>query len=66
MKRSIAFDDRDKRILTMYNQNPNVSQETIGSDIGLKQPSVAVRIRKLKEAGSLEQMAGIDPFKLGL
>ena len=66
MKRSIAFDEKDKKILTMFSQNPNVSQETIGLEIGLKQPSVAVRIRKLKEAGALEQMAGIDPFKLGL
>ena len=66
MKRNIAFDDRDKKILTMYSRDPNVSQERIGSEIGLKQPSVAVRIRKLKDAGALEQMAGIDPFKLGL
>ncbi|MCK5024507.1 MAG: Lrp/AsnC family transcriptional regulator [Thermoplasmata archaeon] len=66
MKRSIAFDDKDKKILTMYSRDPNVSQETIGIEIGLKQPSVAVRIRKLKDAGALEQMAGVDPFKLGL
>ncbi len=66
MKRNIAFDDRDKKILTMYSRDPNVSQETVGVEIGLKQPSVAVRIRKLKDAGALEQMAGIDPFKLGL
>jgi Lrp/AsnC family leucine-responsive transcriptional regulator len=66
MKRSIAFDDKDKKILTMFSQNPNVSQEAIGEEIGMKQPSVAVRIRKLKEAGALEKIAGVDPFKLGL
>ena len=66
MKQSIAFDERDKKILTMYSRNPNVSQEVIGDEIGLKQPSVAVRIRKLKDAGALEQLAGVDPFKLGL
>ena len=66
MIRTIAFDEKDKKILTMFSQNPNVSQEIIGEEIGMKQPSVAVRIRKLKEAGALEQMAGIDPFRLGL
>lgn len=66
MKRNIAFDEKDKMILTMYSRNPDVSQEAIGIEIGLKQPSVAVRIRKLKEAGALEQLAGIDPFRLGL
>ena len=66
MKRNIAFDDKDKKILTMFSQNPHISQEAIGDEIGMKQPSVAVRIRKLKDAGALEQMAGVDPFKLGL
>ncbi len=66
MMRNIAFDDKDKRILTMFSQNPDISQEAIGEEIGMKQPSVAVRIRKLKDAGALEQMAGVDPFKLGL
>ena len=66
MIRSIAFDDKDKKILTMFSQNPDISQEAVGAEIGLKQPSVAVRIRKLKDVGALEQMAGVDPFKLGL
>ncbi|MBA3045617.1 MAG: Lrp/AsnC family transcriptional regulator [Candidatus Thermoplasmatota archaeon] len=66
MKRNIAFDDKDKKILTMFSQNPNVSQEVIGEEIGMKQPSVAVRIRKLREAGALEIQAGVDPFRLCL
>lgn len=66
MKRNVAFDEKDKAILTMYSNDPNVSQEVIGEEIGLKQPSVAVRIRKLKEIGALEQLAGVDPFRLGL
>jgi DNA-binding Lrp family transcriptional regulator len=50
----------------MFSKNPGVSQDTIGEVVGLSQPSVAVRVRKLKEAGALELQAGVDPFKLGL
>ena len=66
MKQSITFDEKDKKILTMFSRNPEVSQEAIGEEIGMKQPSVAVRIRKLKGVGALELLAGVDPFKLGL
>ena len=66
MKQNISFDEKDKKILTMFSRNPEVSQEAIGEEIGMKQPSVAVRIRKLKAAGALELLAGVEPFKLGL
>lgn len=66
MKFKPVFDEKDKTILTMFSKNPGVSQDTIGEVVGLSQPSVAVRIRKLREAGALELQAGVDPFKLGL
>ena len=66
MKMKPVFDEKDKTILTMFSKNPDVSQETIGEVIGLSQPSVAVRIKKLRDAGALEVQAGVDPFKLGL
>jgi DNA-binding Lrp family transcriptional regulator len=66
MKLKPSFDEKDKVILTMYSKNPDVSQEKIADIIGLRQPSVAVRIRKLRDAGALELQAGVDPFKLGL
>jgi DNA-binding Lrp family transcriptional regulator len=61
-----TFDEKDKAILTMFSRNPGVSQDAIAKEIGLRQPSVAVRLRKLKDRGALEIQAGIDPFRIGL
>ena len=66
MKFKPTFDRKDKMILTMFSHNPDVSQDSVAEEIKLSQPSVAVRIRKLRDAGALELQAGVDPFKLGL
>ncbi|MDG6220847.1 MAG: Lrp/AsnC family transcriptional regulator [Candidatus Thermoplasmatota archaeon] len=60
------FDQKDRMILAMYSKDPHISQELMAQEIGLKQPSVAARIRKLKHAGALEHQAGMEPFKIGL
>lgn len=60
------FDDKDKVIISMFSEDPGVSQESIAREISLRQPSVAVRVRKLRDSGALSVQAGVDPFKLGL
>ncbi len=50
----------------MYAKNSDVSQEEIARAIELSQPSVAMRIRKLKDNGALETQTGINPLKMGL
>ncbi len=50
----------------MYATNPDVSQEEIGDKIELSQPSVAARVRKLKESGAIENHTGVNPLKMGL
>lgn len=62
----MKIDEKDRCIITMFAKDANVSQDEIASRIGLSQPSVAMRIRKLKDAGALETQTGIDPFKMGL
>jgi len=62
----MKIDEKDRTIISMYALNPNVSQEDIAHQIGLSQPSVAVRIRKLKERGAIETQTGINPLKMGL
>ncbi len=62
----MKIDVKDRTIITMYAKNPDVSQEEIAQQIGLSQPSVAVRIRKLKEQGAIETHTGINPLKMGL
>jgi len=62
----MKLDQKDRTIITMYARNPNISQEEIAREIGLSQPSVAVRIRKLREKGAIETRTGINPMKMGL
>lgn len=62
----MPLDEKDRVIITMYAEDPNVSQESIARRVRLSQPSVAARISKLKEAGALEFQYGINPLKLGL
>ena len=56
----MRFDAKDKIIISMYAEDPDVSQETIGKKVNLSQPSVAARIAKLKEAGALSSQLGIN------
>jgi len=62
----MKMDNKDRMILSMYAKNPDVSQEEIGAAIELSQPSVAARVRKLKESGAIETLTGINPMKMGL
>ncbi len=62
----MKIDDKDRVIISMYSNDPDVSQDDIARVIELSQPSVAVRIRKLKEGGALETQTGINPLKMGL
>ena len=66
MAPTAAFDARDRKILTMFSADPGVSQDAVAREIGLSQPSVAARVRKLRDSGALSVSAGMDPFKLGL
>lgn len=60
------LDDADRTIITMYARNPATSQEALARELGISQPSVAVRIRKLREMGALVEQVGVDPAKVGL
>lgn len=62
----IKLDDKDRAIISMYAKDPDVSQEEIGEKIELSQPSVAARVRKLKEGGAIETHTGVNPLKMGL
>lgn len=62
----MKLDNKDRTIISMYAVNPDVSQEEIAKVIKLSQPSVAMRIKKLKENGAIETQTGINPLKMGL
>ncbi len=62
----MKLDEKDRIIISMYAKNPNASQEEIAREIKLSQPSVAMRIKKLKDSGAIETQTGINPLKMGL
>ncbi|MBS7278927.1 MAG: Lrp/AsnC family transcriptional regulator [Candidatus Freyarchaeota archaeon] len=65
-ERIFKLDDKDREILTLLSEDPEIPQEQIAEIINLSQPSVAMRIRKLKEMGVFRKICGVNPLKLGL
>jgi len=60
------LDDRDKEILTIIEKNPEASQNEIARLIGLSQPSVGARIKKMKSLGIINHIYGVNIKKPGV
>ena len=60
------IDDIDAEILTFMKEAPDTSQAEIAKALGISQPTVSKRIRKLKDMGALNIVAGVDVKRLGL
>lgn len=60
LKKKLNLDKRDNVIISMLQQNPNVSQEEIGKKIKLSQPSVGARLKKLENKGILQSINGVN------
>ncbi|MFB0564022.1 MAG: Lrp/AsnC family transcriptional regulator [Candidatus Lokiarchaeia archaeon] len=63
---SLRLDEKDREILALLSEDPEMPQEQVAEIINLSQPSVAMRIKKLKEKGVFEKIYGINPLKMGL
>jgi DNA-binding Lrp family transcriptional regulator len=50
----------------MLHNNQDISQEEIAKIIHLSQPSVAMRIKKLKERGIIDHIVGVNLNKVGI
>ena len=60
------LDDIDKKIIFLFHEKQNISQDEIAKIVKLSQPSVAMRIKKLKEKGIIEQITGSNINKVGI
>jgi len=60
------LDDKDKKIISLLYDKQDISQEEIAKIVKLSQPSVAMRIKKLKERGVIEQITGTNINKVGI
>ncbi|MBD3216155.1 MAG: winged helix-turn-helix transcriptional regulator [Candidatus Lokiarchaeota archaeon] len=56
----IDVDDLDKSILTLFQKDPEITHSEIADKVGLSQPAVGARIKRLKESGILEHNYGIN------
>lgn len=62
---NFKLDEKDKKIIILLNENPHITQETIARKINLSQPSVAIRLKKLKEIGAITNLYGMNPLEMG-
>ena len=66
IKKKLGIDDKDLNIIDSYMKNANISQKEIADELKLSQPSVFVRIQKLKKKGLLRSNVGIEFTKSNL
>jgi len=63
---SISIDEKDRKIITLLHDKPDISQDELAKIVNLSQPSVAIRIKKLKDKGIIDQILGVNLNKVGI
>ena len=63
---TVDLDEKDRKIVSLFETNPDVSQVEIAEQVGLSQPTVGARISKLKQTGVISTIAGMNLMKVGL
>ena len=63
---TLRLDKSDRKIISMFAENPRTSQDEIARELKISQPSVAGRIKRLRDIGALEMQVGLDPEKMNL
>ncbi len=58
------LDDTDRKMLGILSRNPDVPQTELAKSLGITQPAVCLRLKKLQEEGVLKKCAGLDPAKV--
>jgi Lrp/AsnC family leucine-responsive transcriptional regulator len=61
-----GVDETDRKILFMLSEDPKLSQAEISERLGISQPAVSARMRKLEETGVLTHIIGTDIKKAQL
>jgi Lrp/AsnC family leucine-responsive transcriptional regulator len=67
LNRTGSTDGKDLEILEALQRNARVSLSELGRQIGLSQPAISERVKRLEEAGIIEgYSARVNPRALGL
>jgi len=56
----LEIDKIDKRIINMLQDDPNATHMKIAKEVGLSQPSIGNRIKKLEALGILDYQVGVN------
>jgi DNA-binding Lrp family transcriptional regulator len=62
----VKLDEKDRKIITLLHDDHEIPQEKIAKIVHLSQPSVAIRIKKLKERGIIDHIIGVNLNKIGI
>ncbi|MFH0979133.1 MAG: Lrp/AsnC family transcriptional regulator [Candidatus Woesearchaeota archaeon] len=66
LNEKLGIDDKDQKIISMLEADSNSSQSEIAETVGLSQPSVGMRIHKLKQKGIISTIIGMNFRKVNL
>lgn len=66
MKEFLDLDKRDREILSLLEQYPEMSQSDMAEKLKISQPSISARIHKLKKKGALSHIVGMNLKKVDL
>jgi Lrp/AsnC family leucine-responsive transcriptional regulator len=66
MREFLEIDKRDRQILSLLEENPEMSQSEMAEKLNISQPSVSARIHKLKQRGALAHVVGMNLKKIDL
>ena len=66
VRERVKLDQKDRKIVTLFHDNQEIPQEEIAKIVNLSQPSVAIRIKKLKERGIINNIVGVNLNKVGI
>jgi len=56
----MKLDRIDLKILELITTNPEICQEEIAREVGITQPAVCVRLKKLKKYGIMKKACGVN------
>jgi len=62
----VKIDEVDRKIVSLFMNNPEVSQSEIAGFLDISQPAVGARIKKLKDEGIITHFVGVNLKKSGL